>query len=287
MVDGKLMVETGTTMCLGPCGDVDLMKGNIHIGPNQNLRFANFILSTMETSFAIKREDGTLVLTCFSKPAQCVAGVVPSNLPSETMPNGMYITGSAGGEPISAFDPWSVLTTLRLDKHSTISKVELPRSSISGWRLSNSEFTYTFTNRGQLIVGDVDMATIYNSPNNRVIAEGPVLIRNGFKGCPIPIARPDEPTMLLIYIDNILLVEFCDVSKSILSFAFNVEMDQCKLSPSLATSPFEAAYYKVIKTNIAFFTDANCFTKVAEYIIASPCRQGWNGIILPSTPIQT
>ena len=290
MVNNNVQVQKGTIICLGPCPSVTKTAGNIYIAPGQLLYFNTFILRTTANSFTIANtKDDEPILTCFSDSAQCFAGTVPAKYPDSNFPPGLYLTGKAGGEQVSVFDPWLTLSTLRLNEVTTLSQVELPMTaakySINGWRLviKNNEqtinYAYTFTNHGQLIVGDIDAGTIYSSPDATVLANGPVYVQQGFRQCAVPLPRPNQKTMLLIYVPFGANVSFCDLSTAKNSFAYNVEMDKCHVSPVL--TPFEKSFFKVAQNGLSFCNDAKCMQCAEAKTVQNPCQRGWNGVILP------
>lgn len=296
MVDNNLMVQSGTSICLGSCPNDDTIKKNgIHIAYNQNLYFSTFVLKTKKDSFTIARSDGKIVLTCYETGSQCFAGTVPVNFPDPNFPSGLYLTGHAGGIPLSVFDPWTIVSTVRLDGYSTLSQVLLSASMaddvIRGWRLvtkgKDSSFSYTFTDREQLIVGDVDAATIYSTPNAAVVANGPVLVRNARTGCPVPLPRPSVKSALLIYVfqeDGNFLN--CNLVNDERNFAYNVEMNRCLKSPTGKNRAFKDSYFKVQGSAIFFYNNFLCSGTFTEEVLRDPCRSGWNAIFLPEVLVQ-
>ena len=306
MIDDKLMVEPGTIMCLGTCPDSSKMnKKGIYLSPGQNLYFENFILSTGENEFTIKDYSKTTVLHCFSDEKQCFAGFVPKGFPNKTKSSGFYLTGQAGGTSISNFDPWSTISTLQLDADSTLSQVVLAATTseypIHGWRLTNTgstkKYSYIFTDREQLIVGEVDSALIYSNPGSAVIANGPVLVREGERGCPVPLPRKKVPAIILIYAYEEMELSTCDLSQNAKNFAYSVELNKCLLSPvdnplsvvPMVNTIFQGTYFKVTTKEIDFYAEPDCATPIHTDLkkqLKNPCQQGWSGIILPTLPME-
>jgi len=293
MVDGNLVVQKGTSICFGNCENIEKANSGIYIARDQELFFANFILSTDPNidKFTIRHKDGTLILSCYSETNQCFAGSEPAVLPDKTIP-GLFLTGQPGGDTTgSVFDPWTVLSTIRLDSFTNLVNVEILNGAqkITGWRIStknlNAETTYmyTFTDQGQLFVGnEIDAATIFQAIPNTVYAEGPVVVRKGTSGCPVPIPRPNVPSAVLIYSEeggggN------CNLTADKNSFTITVEKNNCYPSPSgISTTIFYNSYYKISEKEIAFYANPYCTgssTSFQEF--QGTCNQGWSAIHLP------
>lgn len=180
MQNGNVVVQPGTTMCLGPC-PADISAKGIYVGTGQELRFQNFVLATTDTTLTLSTNKGMLLLSCTA--TQCFSSTVPEN--ANSLPSGLYLTGRPGGAVLSAFDPWQPISTIQLDSESTLAYVTLQgQAAINGWRLVSNNYSFTFTNKQQMVVGDVSVATILSSPASVVIAEGPVTVRKGVHACP-------------------------------------------------------------------------------------------------------
>ena len=292
MVDGNVKVQKGTTICLGNCENVNKANAGIYIARDQEIFFTNFILSTDPhiDKFTIRHKDGTVILTCRSETNQCFTGAEPTTLPDRNIA-GLFLTGLAGGDALtSVFDPWTVLSTLRLDSYSSLMNVQLLDGAhkITGWRITtkspNQEtFMYTFTDRGQLFVGtEIDAAKIVSAAPNTVYAEGPVVVRKGTLACPIPIPRPNVPSAQLIYSAEISSDGSCDFTNQLQSFVMQVELNWCYPSPEgIQTSIFPTSYYKVTTGGITFHNDLNCVDTGTITQFVAICNRGWSAILLP------
>jgi len=249
------------------------------LGSGQVLKFLNFVLATGDTSLTLSLADGTALLKCDA--VHCFAGAAPSNAAS--LPAGFYLMGTAGGTSISAFDPWQSVSTLNLADGATLTQVNLMGSSMTGWRLGMAGNAFTFTSKGQLLVGDVPLATILANPGASVLADGPVLVREGHKGCPIPLPRPYYESVVLVY-SSVGRAD-CDMTHIPGSFAYTVPLQSCEMSPG--KGPFLEMYFVADKTGVTFFTDAGCLEGGSERITyqKTVCSAGWFGIFLPATSI--
>ena len=280
-------------VCLGNCpGKNTLPENSVYIADNQKLYFSNFILATQTDNFTLSSLQNVPILTCYanSKTPQCFAGMVPENYPDPQKPAGFYLTGRSGGDPISAFDPWIIKSTIQLDETSTLSQVQLQdttQGTVSAWRIStkdmaNNKYAYTFTDRNQLLVGDVPISSILASPNAQVIAEGPVVVRKAESGCAVPILRPQIDSAILIY--NV--GSSCELGVG--SFTSTVEINRCYMSPpAFPNNIFYNAYYKLNQTDNAlyFYNSPNCISaSFSNYFqLKSVCANGWSAIWLPGT----
>lgn len=293
---GNLKTKNNMPVCLGNCPEKKTLNDNgVYIADNQKLYFSNFILETQTENFTLSSLQNTPILTCYanSKAPQCFAGMVPENYPDPLKPSGFYLTGRSGGDPISAFDPWIIKSTIQLDALSTLSQVQLQdttQGTVTGWRISTQDadynkYAYTFTNQNQLIVGDVPVSSILANANAQVIAEGPVVVRKGEAGCAVPILRPQADSAVLIY--NPDSATDC-TSLSSAAFTFTVEIDRCYKSPAAFPDQlFPGDYYKLsqVYRTLYFFSSPNCEGSHSgtHQLQSQICAQGWSAILFPGT----
>lgn len=295
MVDGNIQIQKGTSICLGSCENINKANAGIYIARDQEVSFSNFILSTDPNidKFSIRHNDGTIILTCYAETNQCFAGVEPSILPDKKV-SGLFLTGQPGGDAMtSVFDPWTALSTLRLDSFTSLVNVELLDGphKITGWRIitrnpklnTGGVFMYTFTDRGQLFVGtEIDVTKIVSAAPNTVYADGPVVVRKGSLACPIPIPRPNVPSAQLVYSAGETIDGSCDFTDLLTNFVMQVEINRCYPSPEgIQADIFKNRYYKISKKSITFYSDLNCVDSADQVQFVSICNEGWSAILLP------
>lgn len=286
MQDGNLVVQPGTTMCLGKCpADISAAGKNIYVSADQKLQFNNFVLSTSLTGFTVATNEGVNIMSCTN--AQCFSGYIPDPLP--TAP-GFYLTGRPGGVTLSAFDPWLPLSTIQLDETSTLSQVELQGSAaFSGWRIVNNNYSYTFTSKQQLIVGDVPISTILDAPNAAVIAEGPVTVRKGVHACPqTQIMHSTLASVLVVYMSESTTGDGALTASTTYTATFI--QNQCTPNPfatDVGSSPqlflkFDLAY----PSTGNFYADNQCQRKISKIPLVGSFDQihygvkGWYALYL-------
>ena len=216
MEAGNIVVDD-TAICLGAC-PANVGKSGIYIAAGQKLYFNNFILQTTDDNLILTR-SGTQLLNCNNM--SCFHGIQPQ-IP---LPSGFYLTGQSGGAPVDAFDPWTPISTVKLNEGVFQQVVLTGAVAIRGWRIVVANVSYAFTNQKQLIVGGVSASTIMANPGQRVIADGPVLVKSGQRGCDAGIVqRPKVASVLLIYDPDI---KYPDLSKSSKSFTMTVPLNKC------------------------------------------------------------
>lgn len=300
MNNGNLVVENGIQLCLGNCPPASTMKSpGIYVGTSQTLFFPTFTLLTSAsgTTLTLQRSDGTAVLICDQR--SCYSATVPSN--AALLPPGFYLTGRPGSPPLSINDPWQVQSNIDLVDGSRLQMVSLQgnipgQNPVTGWRLVVGNTSYAMTNKNQLVVGNVLASTILSSSSpNSVLAEGPVLVRNAQKACPIPLPRPVTASAVLIFTkSNAANIRNCDLSSDPSAFTYTVPLSTCLASPltALPNSPLAYPYFLVApatstqNAQMQFYSDALCTIQATSALISlnAPCASGWSAIILPPSP---
>lgn len=281
-LDGNIVAPSNRPLCLGACPEGNLEgKGNhIYIGAGQMLHFGTFVMKTGADDIHLFDHEKNAILSCYAASKQCFAGMVPPGYPDASQPSGLYLTGTSGGKPTSPFDPWVAKSTIQLDGESTLQSVSLvgvADDDITGWRIVTGDYSYTFTNRQQLIVGDVPAATILAHEDARVIADGPVVVRKATAGCAVPIFRPEVPSLVIVYTAT-NTTDLCDFSDDPKAFTMTVEFNRCYPRP--AGSPFAGPYFKADDTDIKYYANAACSgdESVASEQFGPICQSTWSRI---------
>jgi hypothetical protein len=282
-VNGNIVAPDTKPLCLGKCPEGPLVSSRaIYISPGQTLYFGNFVMKTAQDEIQLLNHDGSTILHCYAPHNQCFAGTVPPDYPNAEKPPGLYLTGKSGGKPISPFDPWVAKSTILLDADSTLQSVSLvgvAEGEITGWRITTGAYSYTFTDRQQLIVGDVPAATILAHEDARVIADGPVVVRKASSGCAVPIFRPQTPTLVLIY-SEVVAKDKCDFSGDAGAFTMTVEHDRCYKSPIGSPLFLKGAYFRADDTDITYYTSPACLKidEKGDDQFGPICEKGWSRI---------
>ena len=292
MIDGNLVLDPGIYLCLGPCPDKSVMNSpGIYIGTDQTLFFSAFTLLSKGTQLTLQRSDGTTVLSC--DPKSCYASSASSlNMPTAALPPGFYLTGRPGMAPLSINDPWQATSTIDLVDGSSLQMISLMGvPSVTGWRLVVGNTSYAMTNQNQLVVGNVLASTIMANPGYSVLAEGPVLVRDAKKSCPIPLARPIVSHVVLIYESTPTPVgTICNLTSDKGAFSYTVPIATCLASPlTIPGKAFQFAYFFISGTTMQFYTDSLCNNPAgATQSIGKPCSGGnkkWSGIFFGGNPV--
>ena len=264
MEAGNIVVD-GTAICLGPC-PTNVGSSGIYIASDKKLYFNNFILQTTDENLIISR-SGSQLLNCNNQ--SCFQGIQPQTI----LPAGFYLTGQSGGMPVDGFDPWTPLSTVNLEEGFLQHVVLTGVPNIRGWRVIVSGVSYAFTSSKQLIVGSVSASTILANSGQRVIADGPVLVRAGQKGCNGGlIKRPALPSITLFYFPSSTFPNF---TRDARSFTMIVPLNKCV---ELAV-PTMANFLLADSIGITLYKDWTCQQVSAIYKKYST-NGPWYGVLL-------